>query len=257
MSYTKTPEEITRLRVAGKRLAAILEKLCSMTVAGRSARALNEKAEQLIRNGGDTPAFLRYTPEGATRPYPATLCVSMNDEVVHGIPNEGPEKIFKEGDIVGLDIGLVHEGMVVDMAKTFGIGRVSVEAQQLMHTTREALEAAIAAARGGTCIGDIGYAVAALAKGRGYGVVEVLGGHGVGNAVHEEPFVPNVGKKGAGPKLVPGMVLALEPMLNAGGKDVVLARDGYTFKTADHSLSAHFEHTVLITGGAPEILTKR
>lgn len=256
MASIKTPEEIARLRVAGKRLASILKMLGVMVGPGISARALNNRAEKLIRDGGDVPAFLHYTPEGATRPYPATVCVSVNDEVVHGIPNERPEKIFKEGDIVGLDIGLIHDGMVVDMAETFGVGRVSSEAQKLMDTTREALQTAITAARGGNRVGDIGYAVAALARGRGYGVVEILGGHGVGNAVHEEPFIPNVGKKGAGPKLVPGMVLALEPMLNAGSKDVVLARDGYTFKTRDHSLSAHFEHTVLITAGAADILTR-
>lgn len=256
MSLIKTPEEIEKLRAAGRRLAVVLKTIALFLAPGVSARALNDRAEKLIRDGGDAPAFLRYTPEGASRPYPATLCVSFNDEVVHGIPNERPEKILKEGDIVGLDIGLIHEGMVVDMAATFGVGTVSTEAQRLMDTTREALDAAIAAARGGNHVGDIGHAVAALAKARGYGVVEILGGHGVGNAVHEEPFIPNVGKKGAGLKLVPGMVLALEPMLNVGSKNVVLARDGYTFMTRDHSLSAHFEHTVLVTAGEAEILTK-
>lgn len=256
MSLIKTAEEIERLRVAGKHLAAILKTISTMTVPGVRTRELDRLAEKLIRAGGDTPAFLQYTPEGASRPYPATLCLSLNDEVVHGIPNEGPDRVLKEGDIVGLDLGLIHKGMIVDSAVTVGVGVVSSEAQQLIDTTREALQAAIGVARAGNRIGDIGYAVSALAQKQGYGVVDVLGGHGVGNAVHEEPFIPNVGKKGTGLPLVPGMVLALEPMFNIGTKEVVLGRDGYTFKTRDHSLSAHFEHTVLITEGDAEVLTR-
>ena len=254
MALIKSKEEIVILREGGKRLAGILAFIVDAVKSGVHTDELDRLAEQLIRKGGDEPAFLNYTPTGASRPYPATLCVSVNDEIVHGIPNEHP-KVLHEGDIVGLDIGLVHKNLVTDMAVTVPIGNVDADALKLLEVTKGALYAGIAASRGGRHIGDISQAIESFVGGR-YGIVHELGGHGVGHAVHEDPHVPNFGTVGTGVELVPGMVLALEPMFNEGGGDVVLADDGYTFKTADGKRSAHFEHTIVITGGAPEILTK-
>lgn len=255
MITQKTEAEIELLREGGKRLASILARLAAEAQAGVSSRFINDLAERLIREGGDEPVFLGYTPDGADRPYPAAVCVSVNDEIVHGIPNER-EKIFKEGDIVGLDIGLSHKGMVVDTAVTVPVGTVDSKAEALLQATKEALSVGIAAAVGGGKIGDIGAAIETFVKPHGYGIVRELAGHGVGYAVHEEPYVPNYGKKNTGPKLVPGMVIAIEPMLNEGVAEVLLDEDGYTYRTADGKRSAHFEHTILITDGPAEILTK-
>ena len=255
MITIKKPEEIELLREGGRRLAAILQELSDEVKPGVKASFINDRAEELIRAGGDLPVFLGYQPDLATRPYPATLCVSVNDEIVHGIPNE-KEKMFKEGDIVGLDIGLSHEGMIVDTALTVPVGTIDDAARKLLHVTKESLAVGIKAARGGAKVGDIGAAVEAYVKPHGYGIVRELAGHGVGYAVHEEPYVPNFGKKNTGAVLKPGMVIAIEPMLNEGTADVILEDDGYTFRTKDGKRSAHFEHTILITDGAPEILTK-
>lgn len=256
MSLIKNENEIAKLRVGGKHLAHVLHEVKKSVRPGVSARELDELALKSIREFGDIPAFLNYKPYGADRPFPATLCVSVNDEVVHGIPNER-EKILKEGDIVGLDIGLIHEGIVVDMAETVAVGNVSNEALQLIEATRKALVIGIAAAQAGARIYDIGCAIEAFAKPLKYGIVEDLGGHGVGHKVHEEPYIPNFCMKGKSPEIKTGMVLALEPMLNEGTKHVVLDDDGYTFKTADQKLSAHFEHTILITEHGPEVITVR
>lgn len=250
----KSEDDKRKLREGGKHLAAVLREVSKMVKPGVSARELNTRAEELIRQFGDTPSFLNYTPEGADRPYPATLCVSVNDEVVHGIPNE-KEKILKEGDIVGLDIGLWHEGLCVDMAETVPVGVVDSESLKLIDTTREALVVGISACVPGNRINDIGRAIEKFAKQFKYGIVEELGGHGVGLHVHEAPYVPNFYLKGDSPLIVPGMVLALEPMLNMGTKHVILDGDGYTFKTADGKRSAHFEHTILIGEEGPEIVT--
>jgi len=255
MITIKKANEIELLREGGKRLAAILRALADEVKPGVKASFINDRAEELIRAGGDLPVFLGYQPDLATRPYPATLCVSVNDEIVHGIPNE-KEKMFKEGDIVGLDIGLSREGMIVDTALTVPVGKIDDAARKLLNVTKESLAVGIKAARGGAKVGDIGAAVEAYVKPHGYGIVRELAGHGVGYAVHEEPYVPNFGKKNTGAVLKPGMVIAIEPMLNEGTADVILEDDGYTFRTKDGKRSAHFEHTILITEGAPEILTK-
>ena len=210
-------------------------------------------AEKLIREGGDEPAFLNYTPNGAKFPYPATLCVSINNEVVHGIPSD--KRILKDGDIVGLDLGLKHAGFFTDMAMTVPVGGIDKEAKKLIEITEKSLIKGIAAAKSGGFVGDIGEAIENFVKPHGYGIVKILGGHGVGKKVHEDPYIPNYGKSGTGPKLVPGMVLALEPMLNEGRDKVFLDNDGYTFKTRDGKRSAHFEHTILITESKAEILT--
>lgn len=252
----KTEEQKNKLIEAGKRLGVVLEKLAAMVAPGVSTAMLEKESIRLITEGGDVPAFLDYTPEGAKRPYPASLCVSVNDEVVHGIPNEEP-RILKEGDIVALDLGLIHEGYVMDSALTVPVGKTDPVAYALMATTQQSLEHAIAQARPGNRIGDISHATEAAFADTGFAVVRVLGGHGVGGAVHEEPYIANYGHPGTGPEIVEGMVLALEPIANEGKGAVVLARDGYTYKTKDGSRSAHFEHTILVTHDEPLVLTRR
>lgn len=250
----KTQEEIEVLREGGRRLTEILEKVKEKVHPGISTKELDTYAEKLIREGGDTPAFLSYTPEGAKFPYPASLCVSVNNEVVHGIPSG--ERILKEGDTVSLDLGLKHKNLFTDMAMTVPVGKIDAEAKKLLQVTREALEWGIRAARVGNRVGDISHAVESFIRPYKYGIVEVLSGHGVGRSLHEDPYVPNFGKPGTGSKLVAGMVIAIEPMINAGTKNVKLDSDGYTYRTTDGKWSAHFEHTVLITENGPEILTK-
>jgi methionyl aminopeptidase len=254
MIVIKTQKEIEILREGGRRLATILYKVKDKVKPGISTKDLDDYAFKLITEMGDTPAFLNYRPEGADRPFPASLCVSVNDEVVHGIPSKN--KILKEGDIVSIDLGLKHGGLFTDMAMTVPVGEVKSGAMKLIKDTEKALEIAISSACGGNTVGDIGYAVESFVRPKKYGIVEVLSGHGVGRAIHEDPYIPNFGKKGTGEKLKPGMVVALEPMLNNGTKHVTLDDDGYTIRTADGKKSAHFENTILITEGEPEILTK-
>ena len=251
----KTKREIATLREGGKRLAGILQQLVKEVHPGVSTNALNTFAEKLIADGGDIPSFLGYAPSGAKRPFPAALCVSVNDEVVHGIPNEG-EKLLKEGDIVTLDAGLIHGGLFTDSAVTLGVGKLDAKARKLLDTTKKALAVGIKAVRAGATTGDVGFAIEEFVKPHGFGIVRDLAGHGVGYAVHEEPFVPNFGKKGEGVVLKEGMVIAIEPMLNEGGAAVKLDSDGYTYRTKDGSRSAHFEHTVVVTKNGAEILTQ-
>lgn len=239
---------------AGRRLARILEALRSKVAPGVTAEELDDAAEMMIRDGGDTPAFLGYTPEGAPRAYPATLCVSLNDEVVHGIPNES-KKVLKNGDIVGLDLGLAHKGIIVDAAITVPVGTIDEKAEKLLSATEKALTAGIAQAVPGNHIGDISRAIQEEIEKAGFRVVRELGGHGVGGRVHEEPFIPNFGRAGAGAELVEGMVLALEPIAAAGKAAVTLAPDGYTYRTKDGSRSAHFEHTILLQKSGARIIT--
>lgn len=238
----------------GKRLSAVLNALRARVAPGVTAEELDDLAESMIRDGGDEPCFLGYTPEGAHRPYPATLCVSINDEVVHGIPNES-EKILKEGDIVGLDLGLTHNGIIVDAAITVPVGNVSEESKKLIRATENALAAGIEQAIPGNRMGDISHAIQEEIENAGFRVVRDLGGHGVGESVHEEPFIPNFGDAGTGLELVEGMVLALEPISAAGKAAVIMSPDGYTFRTKDGSRSAHSEHTILIEKGKARIIT--
>lgn len=257
MIIIKTKEEIEILREGGRRLATVLHKVKDIVAPGISTKDLDDYAFKLIKEMGDTPAFLNYRPEGADTPFPASLCVSVNNEVVHGIPNK--DKVLKEGDIVSIDLGLKHKGLFTDMAMTVPVGSISASNKALLEKTEHALMVGISAACGGNRTGDIGYAIESYVKSdkaQKYGVVEVLSGHGVGRAIHEDPYIPNFGKKNTGDILKPGMVVAIEPMLNIGTKNVVIDKDGYTFRTADGKKSAHFEHTILITDGEPEILTK-
>ncbi len=255
MIRLKTPKDIEILREGGKRLAAILQAVAKEAKAGVRTDALDALAEGLIRKGGDSPAFLGYRSGEDSRAYPATLCVSVNDEVVHGIPTKKP-KTLKEGDIVSLDLGIIHEGLVTDHAVTVAIGKISKEEALLLEVTKKALDIGIKAAVGGKRTGDIGSAIQAFVEPYGFGIVRELAGHGVGYDVHEDPFVPNFGFAGQGALLKPGMVIAIEPMLTLGEPDVVMLKDGYTFKTKDGSMAAHFEHTVVITTSEAEILTR-
>lgn len=252
----KNEDQRAKLIEAGKRLGEVLEALAHLVEPGVSTQVLEDEAVRLITSKGDKPAFLDYTPEGSNRPYPAALCLSINDEVVHGIPNEDPT-ILTEGDIVSLDLGLVHEGFVVDSALTVPVGKTDPVAYSLMSTTQNALEQAMKHATVGNRIGDISHATGKAFVGTGFAVVKMLGGHGVGNHVHEEPFIANDGYPGTGPEIVEGMVLAIEPIANEGKAGVQLAKDGYTYKTKDGSRSAHFEHTIIVTSGEPLVITRR
>jgi len=249
----KTPKEIEIIREGGKILADVLAKVAKKVKPGISTFELDKYAFDLIKEDGDIPAFLNYRPEGAPKAFPASICISVNNEVVHGIPKKS--RILKEGDIVSLDLGLKHKGYFTDHAVTVPVGKISKRDEQLIEYTKKALEAGIWAAIGGATVGDIGHAIESFVN-RKYGIVRELSGHGVGVKIHEDPYVPNFGKSGKGQKLIPGMIIAIEPMLNMGSAHIVTADDDWTIKTADGSKSAHFEHTILITEGEAEILTK-
>jgi methionyl aminopeptidase len=253
MITIKTQEEIKILREGGRRLAAILREVSARALPGVSSLELDRLARELAEKGGDKSAFLGYKPEGVKRPYPASLCISINDEVVHGIPSE--HKILQDGDVVAIDMGLVHKGLYTDSAVTVVVGKGDEAAMKLVQATKKALEKGIEAVKPGNTIGDIGYAIEQFVKPLGYGQAEGLAGHGVGYEVHEDPYVPNDGRKGDGPVLKPGMVLAIEPMLNEGTGAVVFDRDQYTVRTKDGKRSAHFEHTVAVTERGYLILT--
>ena len=248
----KTKEQIEILREGGKRLGKILAEVAKKVKPGVTTHELDEYAYELIKKGGDIPAFLNYRPEGHGRGFPASLCTSVNNEVVHGIPRK--DKILKEGDIISIDLGIKHGGLFTDHAITVPVGNISKKDRELLQDTKEAMMIGIEMAKAGNTVGDIGHAIEKFVA-RKYGIVRELSGHGVGVQIHEDPYIPNFGKPGKGEKLVPGMVIAIEPMLNIGKADIISLSDGFTIKTADGSRSAHFEHTVLITNGEPEILT--
>jgi len=252
MSFIKTKEEIETLREGGKHLAAVLRDVAAVAKAGTTSKELDALALKLIKDFGDEPAFLNYQPDLARIAFPATLCVSVNDAVVHGIPTDEP---LQNGDIVGLDLGLRHKGLFVDAAVTVAIGKISKEAKELMKVTREALQIGIDWAKPGHYVGDIGYAIERHVAPYGLGIVKELSGHGVGHEIHEEPYIPNYGKRGEGMKLKPGMVIALEPMLTLGTDQIKLGKDKFTYVTKDGSFSAHYEHTLVITETGNEVLT--
>lgn len=244
--------EIDLMRQAGGIVAEVLDMMPELIRPGVSTEALDAAAEKLIRSRGALPTFKGY------RRYPKSICASINEEIVHGIPS--PHRILKEGDIVGIDVGATYKGYVGDGARTFGVGAVTKEAQRLMETTRECLERAIATMRPGSALSDIGRAVQTLAESRGYSVVRKFVGHGIGSIMHEDPQVPNyVDPDSPVPdvKLKAGMVLAIEPMINVGTCDTKILKDAWTVVTADGKLSAHFEHTIAVTAQGHEILTLR
>lgn len=253
MIIIKTPQEIEKLRTGGQILARILREVAAVVRPGITTKSLDDLTAGLIAQAGCTPAFLGYIPEGAHRPYPATLIVSVNDEVVHGIPGN---RILKNGDIVSLDCGLNYNGVFLDHAVTVPVGEISAKDKTLIAATKEALDAGITAIVRGATVGDIGFAIEQIIKKHRFGIVRTLSGHGVGRAIHEDPYVPNYGRPGKGERLKAGMVIAIEPMATRGGEEVVELEDGYTIVTADHSRAAHFEHTVLITEHGAEILTR-
>lgn len=251
----KTEEAIEKLRKGGKLLAMILDELEKEVVPGATSLDIDDKAMDLLEEHDLEPMILGYQPAFAPRPYPAATCVSVNDVVVHGIPNENPVT-FKNGDVVSIDLVISYQNVVLDSARTVICGEGKSEAKELVRVTAAALASAVSAARSGNHISDIGRAVEKIVP-KGYGIIEALCGHGVGYELHEEPQVPNyVSKSGPDPILKPGMVLAIEPMLIHGKKEVIFdPKDGYTVRSCDGNLSAHMEHTVLITDGEPEILT--
>jgi len=241
----KTPGEIQLMDEANRIVHRVLEAMGQAIVPGVTSRELDRLAEKIIRDAGGVPAFLNY------RGYPATLCISVNDVIVHGIPKDVP---LKEGDIVGIDCGVLYKGYYGDAARTFAVGRIDPEAQRLLEVTEEALRRAVAQVRPGGRLSDIGHAVQKYAESHGFSVVREFSGHGIGTSLHEEPQIPNYGAPGRGPKLKPGMVLAIEPMVNAGSQGVRMDADGWTARTEDGSLSAHFEYSVAVTPTGAKVL---
>ncbi len=244
----KSRDEISLMREGGRILAETLQILVEHVRPGLLEKELDEIARREFKKRGVTPTFLNY----GQPPYPATVCVSINDEIVHGIPGS---REIADGDIVSIDIGCTHKGFVADMAVTVGAGDVSPEAQRLIDATSEALWRGIAASRGGARIGEIGAAIQTYVEGEGFSVVREYVGHGVGRAMHEDPQIPNYGSPDSGAVLRPGMVIAIEPMVNAGDWRTKRDADNWTVRTMDGSLSAHFEHTLAITEGEAEVLT--
>ncbi|PIP86536.1 type I methionyl aminopeptidase [Candidatus Campbellbacteria bacterium CG11_big_fil_rev_8_21_14_0_20_44_21] len=249
----KTKREIELLREGGRRLSAILHLVAKEVRPGMRVSRLNQMAMDIVKENGDVSAFLGYEAEGFKKPFPAALCVSVNDEVVHGLPRGN---VLKEGDIVTLDMGLVHEKLFTDAAITVPVGKIDQKTRELIFSAQKSLELAIEKARPGNAVGQIGFVIEQYVRSKGFIPAEDLGGHGLGLSVHEEPYVPNIGPKDRGPKLKPGMVIAIEPIINEGSKRIYLDSDGFTLKTADGKRSAHFEHTVLITDDNPVILTE-
>ncbi len=247
----KSPKEIELIAEGGAVLHGILRKTAALVQPGISAWELNEFAEQEIYAAGGRPSFKNYG--GKKNPFPAGLCTSINDVVVHGIPSK--TDMLKAGDIIGLDIGMEYKKLYTDTALTVAVGQVSAKAQKLMNTAKQCLNASIAAARPGNRTGDIGHVIQSIAEAAGFSVVRDLVGHGVGYDVHEDPAVPCYGKPGTGDLLKPGMVIAIEPMLTAGEFALIFDQDGWTIRTKDGSLSAHFEHTIAITQNGSRILT--
>lgn len=246
MITLKNAQQIAKMRTAGHLLEDILAEVCAAVTPGVTTKHLDRIADQLIRQAGAVPSFFGY--EG----FPASLCTSIDDAVVHGIPDDKP---VKEGSIIGLDIGLVLDGWQADMARTMPVGAVSAETERLMRVTERCFFEALKVCREGNRLGDIGHAVQACAEAEGFSVVRALCGHGIGREMHEEPEVANYGEPGRGFRLRRGMTIAIEPMINAGSFDVRM--NGWDVRTADGKPSAHYENTVLITDGDPEVLTMK
>ncbi|HTC29340.1 MAG TPA: type I methionyl aminopeptidase [Candidatus Acidoferrum sp.] len=248
MVTLKSARELETMRRSGKITATVLTELMQTAKAGMTTRELDAIAEKGIRDRGGIPTFMGY------HGYPATICASVNDEVVHGIPSD---YVLQDGDLLSIDIGTTLDGYVSDSAVTIPIGTISPDAQRLLDVTQQCLMIGIAQMQRGNHLGDIGAAVQRHAEDHGYGVVRELAGHGVGTAMHEEPQVPNYGKAGTGLELRTGLVLAIEPMITLGDRKVEILKDGWTVVTADGKLAAHFEHTIAVTDEGPKILTLR
>lgn len=248
MIQLKSEAEIEGIARAGAIVADVLEMTAEIVEPGLTTGDLDERAEALIRShAGATPAFK------GLYGFPATLCTSINAEVVHGIPSH--RRVLAEGDIISVDVGVRLDGLFADAAMTFAVGEISEEAERLLEVTRTALDVGVGNAREGRRLGDLGAAIQACVEKAGYSVIRELVGHGVGDAPHEEPQVPNYGIAGRGPRMQRGLVIAIEPMVNQGGRTIRTLEDEWTVVTADGSLSAHFEHTVAVTAGGPRVLT--
>jgi len=250
----KTKEEIEILKEGGHILAEVLRELAKLAKPDVSTGFLDKKAREMILARGAEPAFLNYHPAFMDKPYPASICASLNNIIVHGLPSE--KIILKDGDILKLDLGVKYKNLFTDAAITVGIGELTKEKQKLIDITKRALELAINEVKSGNHIGDIGFVIENYVESNGFYVIEILVGHGVGYEIHEEPNVPNYGKKGKGPILQSGMVLAIEPMIALKSKEVQLSKDGFGYETLGGSLSAHFEHSVAVTDEGNEVLTK-
>ena len=248
MITIKTKEEIAIMREGGKKLAKIMETLKEVVAPGITAQALDKLAEELVLKTGSICSFKNY------QGFPNCLCVSINDEIVHGVPSS---QALKQGDIVSLDLGLISNGFHADMAITMGIGDIEPETRRLIRITKKVLKLAIKKSKIGNTIGDIGNTIERYSKSEGFGVVRKLCGHSIGRQLHEDPQIPNFGLPNQGPVLQEGMTLALEPMVNAGGWRTQVKEDNWTVVTADGSLSAHFEHTIAISADGAEVLTSR
>ena len=249
----KTQEDFDSLRESGKILSGALKETLKLVKAGVTTAALDIAAEEYIRAHGGVPAFLNYKPSGGVYPFPAALCVTINDEVAHGIPSE--HRVIAEGDIVSLDLGVSYNGYITDAAVACIVGEGDDASRRLLAAARETLRVAVAAMKAGAHAEDAGAAVQIVARKYGVAIVEDLGGHAVGKSVHEKPYIPNVGTKGVGEILPEGIVLALEPHLTLGKGDIVLEDDQWTYSTRDGSRAAHFEQTIILNKEGVEILT--
>lgn len=247
MIVIKSAQEISFMRQAGRIVAQTLQELGKRIQPGVTTKELNEFADDFIRKSGGIPAFLNY------QGFPASICTSINEEVVHGIPGL---RRLENGDIISIDVGAFYHGYCGDSAYTFPVGEISSEAERLLAVTKKALELGIEQAVSGNRIGDIGAAIQTFVEENGFNVVRAFVGHGIGQKMHEDPQVPNFGRPDHGPRLEPGMALAIEPMVNEGTYDVSIMPNKWTVVTEDRSLSAHFEHSIVVTGGQPEILTR-
>jgi methionyl aminopeptidase len=253
MITVKSPEEIKILREGGRRLALVLYEVAERVKPGLATIGLDELAEKLIKKAGGEPSFKNYKGPGDKIPFPASLCISINDEIVHGIPSK--DRILKEGDIVSLDLGMKYKNLYTDMAITVPVGQINNQAKKLIKVAEKSLGEGIKVIKEGNYIGDIGFSIQSYVEKKGFNVVRKLVGHGVGYKAHEEPEIPNFGEKGTREILKSGMVLALESMITVGSPDIVLDSDNWTWKTKDGSLTAHFEHTVAVTKTGADVLT--
>jgi methionyl aminopeptidase len=252
MIFLKTESEIEILKESGRILSEILKTLEKKTVVGTNILELEEIARKMAKEAGAKPSFLGYQPEGASRPYPAAICASLNEVVVHGVPHD---YILRSGDVLKIDMGIVFEGMYTDSAVTVAVGKVSPQAKKLIASTKKALWEAIDVVKVGRHIGDIGYVIEKRAKKDNFKVLKGLTGHGVGYEVHEDPVVFNYGRKGTGPEIKEGMVLAIEPMFSISSEEIV-QNDDESYSSADGSLTAQFEHTVAVTKKGVIVLTQ-
>ncbi|MBF0342755.1 MAG: type I methionyl aminopeptidase [Nitrospirae bacterium] len=248
MIILKSEDEIKKIALASRIVAEALRLLEQMIAPGITTKDVEIYVEKIIKERNGVPAFKGY------RGYPASLCASVNNEIVHGIPSK--KKMLKEGDIIGIDIGVIYKGFIGDGARTYPVGRVSEETQRLLEVAETSLYQGIEKASASNRVSDISHAIQSYVEKNGYSVVRAFVGHGVGRSLHEDPQIPNYGVPNTGPRLRKGMVLAIEPMVNAGTSDVVVMKDGWTAVTADGMLSAHFEHTIVVTDDKPQILTR-